>query len=111
MYIAPIKVPLPNPDNNVIPAKKKNIVYIFLLKQLDRLLNMPDVYAEIQRDKQSSPGVYRSYEDGSRFLNNPLFQEHPKKIQLHIYLDEVQVCNPVGSYNHKLVCHRKMRNR
>ena len=41
----------------------------------------------------------------ARYLvpKNPLFTKHPKALQLHVYLDEVDICNPVGSYSHKLV--------
>ena len=101
--IMPMKVEIPSPADDVLPNKKNHIVYISLLKQLERMFNMPDLYAEIHRDKESQPGVYRSYEDGSRFAKNPLFIEHPKALQLHVYLDEVQICNPIGSYSHKLV--------
>lgn len=42
--------------------------------------------------------------DGSLFKNHPLFQTHPDALQLIIYFDELEVCNPLGSHSgiHKL---------
>ena len=37
------------------------------------------------------------------FKSNPFFLEHPQALQIHIYLDEIQLCNPIGSYTHKIV--------
>ena len=43
------------------------------------------------------------YEDGSNYTSSPLFQRQPRALQIMLYMDEVQMCNPIGSYNHKLV--------
>ncbi len=44
------------------------------------------------------------YCDGELFLNSELFQEDPCALQIHLYYDEVEVCNPIGSKaeKHKL---------
>lgn len=44
------------------------------------------------------------YCDGELFLNSKLFQEHPCALQVQLYYDEVEVCNPIGSKakKHKL---------
>lgn len=36
--------------------------------------------------------------------NHPLFQAHPSSLQLIVYFDELEVCNPLGSHSgvHKL---------
>ena len=44
------------------------------------------------------------YCDGELFLNSELFQEDPCALQIQLYYDEVEVCNPIGSKakKHKL---------
>ena len=82
----------------------ENFFYkISLLEQLERLLNFRDVYTEVNKVRTSKRGVYRRFEDGLNFKRNPLFKRYPNSLQVHLYIDEVQICNPQGSYNHKLV--------
>ena len=82
----------------------ENFFYrIPLLKQLERLLNFKDVYAEVNKAHTSQRGVYRRFQDGYKFKNNPLFKEHPNALQVHLYIDEVQICNATSSYDHKIV--------
>jgi hypothetical protein len=82
----------------------ENFLYkISLLKQLERLLNFRDVYTEVNKVRTSQVGVYRRFEDGLNFKRNPLFKRYPNSLQVHLYVDEVQICNPTGSYNHKIV--------
>lgn len=54
------------------------------------------------------------YCDGSQFKQHPLFSNEPHSLQIMLYYDEVEVCNPLGSSAkiHKLgvfqlmyVCH------
>ena len=42
--------------------------------------------------------------DGSLFKNHPFFQANPNGLQIVIYFDELEVCNPLGSHAgiHKL---------
>ena len=35
--------------------------------------------------------------DGSDFKNHPLFSQDKKCLQLMLYYDDVEVCNPLGS--------------
>ena len=52
--------------------------------QLQRILNFPDVLAEIRREKTFTPGVWSTYEDGENFKKIPIFQLHPEAIQIHL---------------------------
>ena len=42
--------------------------------------------------------------DGYLFKNHDLFQAYPNALQLILYFDELEVCNPLGSHAgvHKL---------
>ena len=35
--------------------------------------------------------------DGDLYKNNELFQKFPNALQIHMYYDEVEMCNPIGS--------------
>lgn len=109
--IMPIKISLP-----MIPEdygrhktakerifRKQDYVYVPILPQLEKLLNIEDLYREINKIYIPSPCSYHRYEDGENYRNNRLFQRSPRALQIHLYLDEVQMCNPISSYNHKIV--------
>lgn len=40
--------------------------------------------------------------DGTAYRNHPLFSTHPKVLQIILYYDVAEVCNPLGSswYEH-----------
>ena len=42
--------------------------------------------------------------DGSQFKAHPLFSTNPLALQIHLYYDDMEVCNPLGSNTktHKL---------
>ena len=44
------------------------------------------------------------YSDGSQFKEHLLYKDHPEALQIHLYFDELEVCNPLGSraLKHKL---------
>ena len=42
-------------------------------------------------------GLMGDYCDGEFFHRHQLFQEDPCALQLQLYCDEVEVCNPIGS--------------
>lgn len=46
----------------------------------------------------------QDYCDGKAFQEHPLFNTEKKALQLIIYYDEIETCNPLGSYTsvHKL---------
>lgn len=46
----------------------------------------------------------RDYCDGKQFSEHPLFSEEPEALQIQLYYDDIDVCNPIGSKSviHKL---------
>ena len=42
-------------------------------------------------------GMMGDYCDAELFQHHQLFKEDPCALQLHLYYDEVEVCNPIGS--------------
>ena len=69
------------------------------------MLQKEDVFNQVFSDKNPVPGFLCRYEDGTSFLENPLFIQYPHALQIHLYLDEVQLCDALGSkvFNNKLV--------
>ena len=39
--------------------------------------------------------------DGSLYKNHPLFAAHPDALQIILYYDDLEVCNPLGSNTKK----------
>ena len=42
-------------------------------------------------------GLLGDYCDGELFHTTQLFQEDPSALQIQLYYDELEVCNPLGS--------------
>lgn len=49
-------------------------------------------------------GLLGDYCDGELFTQNALFQQDPCALQIQLFYDELEVCNPLGSKakKHKL---------
>ena len=54
------------------------------------------------------------YSDGAYFKIHPLYKDHPGTLQIQLYYDELEICNPIGSkaLKHKLgmysMCHKHL---
>ena len=48
-------------------------------------------------DHRSSDGVMRDICDGMCVKNHTLFQKYPNALQVIIYYDDIEICNPLGS--------------
>ncbi len=46
---------------------------------------------------KSPSGVIGDFVDGERFKNSPLFAEDNCALQIQLYYDELELCNPLGS--------------
>lgn len=58
---------------------------------------------QIFKSHHSSDGLMRDYCDGSHFKAHPLFAREPNALQIQLYFDEIDVCNPIGA---KAVIHK-----
>jgi hypothetical protein len=62
------------------------------------LLSHDDMAAEIVKQSVSERGeLLCSYKDGSAFMQHPLFGVDSMALRLHLYIDDFEVCNPIGS--------------
>lgn len=49
------------------------------------------------RGHKRSDGLISDYCDSKAYSNHPLFSLHPDALQIMLYYDDVEVCNPIGS--------------
>jgi len=68
---------------------------------LAHYLGHDDVWAIIQRSTSSASELLFSYTDGLAFKQHGYFSVHPGALRLHFYIDEVKLCNPIGSAKKK----------
>lgn len=59
---------------------------------------------QIQNGHFNQDGFMMDYCDGDGFKKHPLFSKYPHAIQIILYYDDVEICNPLGSRRtkHKL---------
>jgi hypothetical protein len=46
-------------------------------------------------------GFFYDIVDGALLKSHPLFSEKPNALQIVLYTDEIQICNPLGSFASK----------
>lgn len=78
--------------------------YIPLLETLKVLLNNEDIKKFFTSDIKINNNAYTHFVDGDIYKNNSFFQNNNNAIQLQLFFDEFEVCNPLGSKTgvHKL---------
>ncbi len=47
--------------------------------------------------KTNTPGILTDFCDGEVFRSHPLFSVHCGALQITLYYDDVEICNPLGS--------------
>ena len=86
--------------------KKNSFQYVPVLETIKMFLAHQDVASEIVKDcTQVADNDYLySYKDGSACQNSTLFRNDKSSLRLHFYVDDFEVCNPIGSRRsiHKL---------
>ena len=86
-----------------------SLVYIPIRKTLLSLLKNADIRSSISHtatECKQSTGILRDVCDGLLYKKHPILSSSHKKIQITAYYDEIELCNPLGSYTkvHKLGC-------
>ncbi len=52
---------------------------------------------QVMRGHQRNDGLLGDYCDGLHFKRHPLFSINPTALQIMLFYDDVEVCNPIGS--------------
>jgi len=85
-----------------LAIKNKCFYYIPLIKSLEQLLSHPKIFAMINSgSKKCSGGYFYDIIDAELMLSHPLFSSRPSALQIILYSDEIEICNPLGSHASK----------
>ena len=86
--------------------RQKVFYYVPIVETLKCILSKDEIVSEINSSPLESDGLIRDFRDGSIIQNNNAFTENHQQLQIIAYFDDVEVCNPLGSYTkkHKLSC-------
>ena len=60
-----------------------------------------DYFFKIENPHTRDDGLLSDFCDGDVFRAHPLFSRDPHALQLILYFDEFEVCNPLGSRANK----------
>lgn len=84
---------------------KNTFIYIPITSVLQNLLSHSDFVSALVFSQEHLPGVYKSFQDSSYFQQSSLCTKKDKEISLALYIDEFEVCNPLGTSRkiHKIV--------
>nr|XP_040046980.1 uncharacterized protein LOC120827889 [Gasterosteus aculeatus aculeatus] len=86
----------------VLSTRTKCFHYVPLIKSIEQLLSHPKVLEMIdQPQKYRSGGYLYDIIDGELMKSHPLFSARPSALQIIIYSDEIEICNPLGSHASK----------
>lgn len=82
--------------------KNKCLHYIPLIKSLEQLQSHPKIFAMISDGPQKcNSGYFYDIIDGELMQSHPLFSSNPSALQIILYSDEIEICNPLGSHASK----------
>ncbi len=82
--------------------KDKVFHYIPLVKGLEQFLSHPKTFSMIEKGPQRCrEGFFPDIVDGSLLKSHPLFSEIPNALQIVLYTDEIEICNPLGPFASK----------
>ena len=86
--------------------KQDKFYYVLLLQTLQKLLVHPEIRYEIEHPHNTDGRIMQDFCDGAAYKLHPLFSIDPHGLQIIAYFDELEVCNPIGSFAqiHKLGC-------
>ena len=87
-------------QSRVLGIKNRSFYYISLVKSLEQLLSNSRIFDMIRTTPQSchKDGFLYDIVDGSLFKSHPLFSVKPSALQIILYTDEIEICNPLGSH-------------
>lgn len=94
------------PVEYTLDASRKNtFVYVPILKVLTALLNRSDVLDKVlqsdQADTWKHPETIKTFRDGLYFKDNKILFSDELRIALGLYIDDFEVCNPLGTSRKK----------
>uniref|UniRef100_A0A1X7T9Z5 Uncharacterized protein n=1 Tax=Amphimedon queenslandica TaxID=400682 RepID=A0A1X7T9Z5_AMPQE len=68
-----------------------------LEKSLQQLLSNSSIFDQVMSGHCQNDNLFEDYCDGSIFKNHLLFSVNPTALQVMLYYDDLEICNPIGS--------------
>ncbi|KAL3970579.1 LETM1 and EF-hand domain-containing protein 1, mitochondrial [Sarotherodon galilaeus] len=85
--------------SRVMSIRNKSFYYVPLIESLKQLMTNERIFTMLNTAPQRSrEGFFYDFRDGSLFTSHPLFSQRPNALQLILYTDEIEICNPLGSH-------------
>lgn len=76
--------------------------YVPIIDNLRSLLSHEDIFAEVMNSHETcQEGVLSNFCDGNFCRQNALFSSKTKSLQICLYNDDFEVCNPIGTFRKK----------
>lgn len=75
--------------------------YIPIEKVLQAIMHSTDVLNWIDNSHYSQDGIMRDFCDGSFIRNSEYFQRNPQALQIILFYDDAEFCNPIGHRTRK----------
>ena len=82
-------------------CKRDSFQYIPLQESLKVLLNDKTALDFVNHPHQRSDDFLEDICDAEIFKNHPIFAADPLALQIIAYIDELEVCNPLGTHTKK----------
>lgn len=94
-----------DPVEYILDSKtRRTFQYIPVLKTLEQLLRQKNILQKVvdsHADHHSVHGEYRCYQDGCHFKNNEFLAGEELRLSLCLYIDDFEICNPLGTSRKK----------
>lgn len=85
--------------SRVMSIRNKSFYYVPLIESLKQLLTNVRIFTMLNTAPQRNrEGYFYNFTDGSLFTSHPLFSQRPNALQIILYTDEIEICNPLGSH-------------
>jgi hypothetical protein len=93
-------------NENVRKEVKESLQYISIKSTLMALYRNKSFVKIVEKEKRSTPGIFKSFIDGRHFQSKNYFVSHKHALRINLYFDDLEVCNANGSQSsvHKIGC-------
>lgn len=83
--------------------ERKTFQYVPILQSLSQILNKRDIQEKVFKNTRYSDraSTYKYFYDGSNFRGNDFFSGDDVRLSLILYIDDFEVCNPLGTSRKK----------
>lgn len=85
----------------MIKKKGKTFQYVPILPSLVQVLSKSFQENTFEGEKKTENDFkYQTFRDGSHYQNNKFFSVEENRVSLILYVDDFEVCNPLGTSRH-----------